>query len=86
MKDIFAEVNKQMRESKERWTEIEKLAQELRHTKETAAVVSSETKIISLLLLLVEQLRPLQSTMGQAEDMQKEINNMLEDIAKMTKR
>ena len=85
MKDIFSEVNKQLKESKARWVEIDRVTLELKQSIENN-IPEDPKQITKLLLLLVEQMRPLQDSMGQAEDMQKEINDMLVGIAKLAKK
>jgi len=80
--NIFNEVNKQIKESKERWVEIDKLVSSLTSVQGQTGSNTQEV-LISLVLLLVDQLRPLQASMGQAENMQKEINDMLGSISKM---
>lgn len=86
MSNIFSELNKQVKESKERWTEINKLAASLKAKTEAPFAKEQDIELISLVLLLVEQLRPLQATPGQAENMQKEINDMLGSLAELVKK
>lgn len=86
MKDIFSEVNKQLKESKERWVEIDRVAKALTTSLDNNVLTEDNKQMAKLLLLLVDQLRPLQDSMGQAEDMQSEITDMLTQIAKMARK
>lgn len=79
MVDIFKQINDQVKESKERWKKIEDGYNALAAFRESGRWRTEDATghIIGLLMLLVEQLRPMSSAGDEAEKIQKEIVDML---------
>jgi hypothetical protein len=75
--DIFAELNKKLKENDKRWKEIDMLAKRIKEFDEPDI-----EDMANLLLLLVEQLRPAENTKEQIENMQIDINNLLSGFKK----
>jgi hypothetical protein len=83
MEDILKQVADQIKDSNERWAKIEELAKALEYINKQGVSTSSEgatSVMCKLLLLLVEQLRPMSTAGEHASKLQGEIMNMLDSI------
>jgi len=78
--DIFDEINKQVKLNGSRWVEIDKVVNDLKKSLDDI-LPARDRQMITLLLLLVEQLRPFSNT--KIEESQKEISDMIKGMSKM---
>ena len=65
MENMFGDIQKQMKETQERWSEIDKLAEELEqyiHDSEESEMANTTA---NLMLLLVRQLKPMNVLDGE---------------------
>ncbi|MFA5023341.1 MAG: hypothetical protein WC523_00090 [Patescibacteria group bacterium] len=78
--DFFDSLNKRIEESEKRWKEITHIAEELKLLGEHDKGNCDIRRIFcieQLVLLMIEELRPMANIGQQAKDMQNEISNML---------
>ncbi|KKM07954.1 hypothetical protein LCGC14_1728820 [marine sediment metagenome] len=84
--DIFEKLNKQIKESGKRWKEIEKISNKLKKMVDGElysgeASLSTDMNMICMIailtLLLVDQLRPMNSTEDQVIELQDNIKTLL---------
>lgn len=68
---FFDELNKKVQEGAERWKKIDALAKELEEI---------PGPITRMLLLLVEEMRPMGNPKEQVEEFQKTMNDMLKNL------
>jgi hypothetical protein len=82
MVDIFKQMNEQIKENKVRWKKIDGLAGTLEAELDRRDCNENSISLIaSLVLLLVEQLRPLNSAENEVEKLQNEIGNLINGLA-----
>lgn len=69
---MFDDVNKIMKEGKERWDKIEALCEELK--------TEPSNNTVKLMLLLVEHLRPMNPTEESIDELTNQIGDLLKSI------
>jgi len=85
MEDIFEKLQEQMKESNERWKEINEVSEKLRYLMDNDLYSGEENfsvniMMVNLILLLVDQLKPMYSSGEQVAKLQDDIKNMLGSI------
>lgn len=86
--DLLKELNKQVKEGQARWEEINSLSEKL-NSLLAADTLNSEEAIRSManiLNLILAQLRPMQSSLKQAENLQEDITNIFSSLANLGKK
>ena len=75
MKNLFDELSKQVQENKSRWEKIDELLVALKNPHQDKTVES----LCNVILLLVEQIRPMQDT-SKIKNLQEDINKSLFEL------
>jgi len=85
MDDMFKKLQEQMKESNERWEKINEISEKLRYLLDNDLYSGEENfsvniMMVNLILLLVDQLRPINSGEEQVAKLQNDIQDMLGSI------
>ena len=87
MNNIFRDSAKTIEEGQKRWQEIEDYSGMIKKHLETGLKMDSKNtdRLATLVLLLIEHLRPIQPTQEQLDDTMKDISALLSKIGNINK-
>ena len=85
--DIFKNFNEQVKANKEAWKKIDELCGILKRSMENKYDGEAHNTVQEqLLLLLIEQIRPLSCVSGQAEKLESDLTSMLNSFKTIGKK